>query len=170
MHFSNAKIYKIVSDLTDKIYIGSTCSPLNKRLYQHKTIYNRSKSIEIIKLGDSRIELIEEFPCSRREELNVREGYHIKLNKDICVNKCIAGRTLKEYYNDNKEQIIEKQTQYNQANKDIICKYQKEYQKGYKELHKDKLKEYRKEYYNTHKDKIAEYYQSKKQLKNLTIL
>ena len=91
--YQNGKIYKIVSDLTDKIYIGSTTQPLYKRHHQHIKSSNKYTSIELINLGHTRIELIEDFPCERKEQLNAREGYYIRLNKDICVNKCIAGRT-----------------------------------------------------------------------------
>ena len=35
--FGNGKIYEIVNYFSDYIYIGSTCSPLSKRLYGHKT-------------------------------------------------------------------------------------------------------------------------------------
>jgi hypothetical protein len=36
-------------------------------------------------------------------ELDKREGEHIRNNN--CINKYIAGRTMKEYYEDNKEKI-----------------------------------------------------------------
>jgi hypothetical protein len=34
--YHNGKIYKLVNDVDDKVYIGSTCQPLYKRLYEHK--------------------------------------------------------------------------------------------------------------------------------------
>ena len=37
MNYSNGKIYKITSNQTDKIYIGSTILSLEKRLVGHKT-------------------------------------------------------------------------------------------------------------------------------------
>ena len=170
MHYSNAKIYKIVSDLTDKIYIGSTCSPLSKRHYQHiKAGKNKCTSSELIKLGDTRIELVEDFPCERKEQLNAREGYYIKLYKDICINRCIAGRTDKEYYKDNRDHLIEQQTLYYEANKDTRCKYQKEYNG----VNKDRRKEYNKAYNEANKDRIKEYnkrYYESKKLKNLSLL
>ena len=41
MDYKNGKIYKIVSDLTDKIYIGSTTQPLYKRHSKHKGNYKQ---------------------------------------------------------------------------------------------------------------------------------
>ena len=35
--YSKAKIYAIKSDQLDKIYIGSTCRPLNIRFNEHKS-------------------------------------------------------------------------------------------------------------------------------------
>ena len=135
MDYKNGRIYKIVSDLTDKIYIGSTCQTLCKRLAKHKGNYRESlnggniyiTSFELFKLGETRIELIEDFPCERKEQLNAREGYHIKLNNDICVNKIIAGRTKQEYNKDNKAKISENEKQYRELNKAKANEKPKEY-------------------------------------------
>jgi hypothetical protein len=121
--FNNAKIYKIVSDQTDKIYIGSTTKKLSVRLNRHRNCYKRWQndkfnyvtSFELIKLGDSKIILIEEYPCETNENLRKREQYYINLNKDVCVNKFKAFITdtekiqYKKQYNDsNKEEILVK--------------------------------------------------------------
>ena len=34
--YQNGKIYKIWSMETDEIYVGSTCQPLHKRMYDHR--------------------------------------------------------------------------------------------------------------------------------------
>lgn len=125
MDYKNGKIYKITSDSTDKIYIGSTCQPLYKRIGKHKNnyknfingIYHKTTSFELIKLGDAIITLIEDFPCERKEQLLARERYHIELNKSICINKFIPTRTYKEYYQDNNEKIAE----YRKQTKTCIC-------------------------------------------------
>ena len=113
MDYKNGKIYSIRSPQTDQIYIGSTCSPLSKRLNQHKTNYKRYlnekhyfvSSFDIIKFDDVYIELLEECPCENREQLRKREGELIRINN--CVNKKIEGRTKQEY-----------QQEYRQQNKD----------------------------------------------------
>jgi len=117
-NFQNGKIYKIVNKDESMVYIGSTTQPLSKRFSQHRTDYKRWKSGEAKKsttsfeifencgVENARILLIEKYPCKDKSELAKREG-EITL-KTHCVNKVIAGRTKKEYYKANKEQILEK--------------------------------------------------------------
>ena len=109
--YCNGKIYAIKSYQTDKIYIGSTYNTLCKRFNEHKSkkdIYGTTSKV-ILNYSDAYIELIENYSCKNRNELNKREGEIIKLNKDNCVNKVIPKRTNQEWYNDNKEKIIAKQ-------------------------------------------------------------
>ena len=49
MDYSKAKIYQIINDVSDDIYIGSTCQPLSKRVAEHRTSM-RSKRDSHIKL------------------------------------------------------------------------------------------------------------------------
>jgi len=150
-NYENGKIYTIRSPQTDKYYIGSTCNPLYKRLGQHKIDYKKYiagtchniTSFEIIKLGDAYIELLENFKCNSKDELNKREGELIRLHNDNVVNRCIAGRTYKEYLEDNKERI-------------------KERDKKYREDNKDEIKERKKKNYNNKKNKIKKKKKKKK--------
>lgn len=112
--YEHGKIYKITSPHTDKIYIGSTIQPLNRRMNLHRSKYKlhpreTTRSNILFKLGDTKIELIENYPCSSVYELERREGYYQKLNN--CVNGRIAKRTKKEYYRDNKKEINKQQAQ-----------------------------------------------------------
>ena len=92
--YHSGKIYTIRSHRTDKYYIGSTCSPLHKRLYQHKLQYRMFQagkfclvtSFEIIKFDDCYIELYENYKCNNRNELTKREGEVIRLLKNEVVN------------------------------------------------------------------------------------
>ena len=34
--YTNGKIYKIINNFNDLVYIGSTCLPLRKRIFNHK--------------------------------------------------------------------------------------------------------------------------------------
>ena len=86
------KIYRIVDNTNDNIYIGRTTQLLRQRLAEH-TYCGRCSSRDIIKNGDYRIELIEETHDK------MRERYWI-LNTE-CVNKAIPGRTKKEWRQDN---------------------------------------------------------------------
>lgn len=104
------KIYKIVSPSTNLMYIGSTTQTLDKRFSNHICCYynrNSVKSCEIIKFNDAYIELIEEYPCNTKKELELREAYYIKQNRNQCVNKTIPRRTKRQYWLDNKADIDE---------------------------------------------------------------
>lgn len=138
--YQNGKIYKITCDLTDKIYIGSTCNPLYKRHDGHKHKYRQFingkyhnvSSFELIKLGDTVITLIEDFPCDRKEQLNARERYHIELNRNICVNKNIPTRTQKERRTENPENHQEQNRKWVEKNPEK----EKERLKKYRDLNK----------------------------------
>lgn len=102
-------IYCIKSNETDKIYIGSTFQTLNKRFYFHKKNNGKQgigcNSSEILKYDDCYIELLEEHEKLNRSQLERIEGEFIKQNINKCVNKVIAGRSKKEWWNDNKERM-----------------------------------------------------------------
>ncbi len=144
MDYSKTKIYKIESILGDKVYIGSTINKYLSQRYQHISEYkrwkkgetNKTSSYELFDLygvENCQIVLLEAYPCETKDEKNAREGHYIKTIP--CVNKYIAGRTMKENYQDNKEKKIEYQKQYNKEN---IIKYT-EYQKAYREKMKAKI-------------------------------
>lgn len=155
--YQKGKIYTIRSDQCEKYYIGSTCNDLYKRLDQHKRDYknyqdgkmNFITSFDVIKYDDCYIELLENYSCNSKNELNKREGEIIRLNKNNIVNKNIAGRTKKEYNNDNKASIVEYQKQYKNDNKASIVEYKKQYNKD----NKASIVEYNKQYYIKNKVK-----------------
>ncbi len=110
--YNNSKIYKITSPQTHLIYIGSTINKLKNRFYNHISICNKTKSKYITQLGDAEIELIEEYNCNNRKELAKREGEHIRLNLENCLNKNIAGRDYYQYVKDNREKITNQTREY----------------------------------------------------------
>ena len=57
------------------------------------------------------IELIELYPCSSKEELCAREGHSIRERGTL--NMCIAGRTSKQYLEDDNDRL----KQYREDNK-----------------------------------------------------
>tara|TARA_R110000868_G_scaffold260273_3_gene518470 strand:+ start:87 stop:632 length:546 start_codon:yes stop_codon:yes gene_type:complete len=135
------------------VYYGSTISPLSKRLSGHNNDFNRGhycSSQEILALGDAHIELVENYPCNSKNELDRREGQIQRENKQHCINLSIAGRTPKEYYEDCKNDILAQKKEYYEANKEAKIIKVKEYQK----IHRDAISEQKKEYYQTHKDTI----------------
>jgi hypothetical protein len=190
--YKNGKIYTIRYRGDDSlIYVGSTCLPLYKRWYKHKSfIFNENsnkynyflyqKIRETNDLNDWHIELYEEYQCDNKEQLLKREG---EIIREIgTLNSKIAGRTEKEYRDDNKELLSKKTKAYYETNKDTILKQQKEtydknketilskqkeyykenrgkileYQKEYREHNEDKLSNYRKTYYEQNKDEISD--------------
>lgn len=112
--YQQGKIYQIWSPNSDKVYIGSTVQPLHKRMYDHKhslTGKSYTTALAVLGCGDARIELIEEYSCANKAELNRREG-QIMRGYDNRVNRCIAGRTTAEYRADKREVIAAQQREY----------------------------------------------------------
>jgi hypothetical protein len=140
--YAEGKIYKITSQMTDKIYIGSTCQSLYARLNGHRNdirTMNISSS-KILQYTDAKIELIEAYPCESRTELEKREGYYIREHSDIVVNICVAGRTWAEYYADNFEDISASRSEYYKNNKEKILETVHKYKKANSEKIKEKIK------------------------------
>jgi hypothetical protein len=148
-------IYKIISDLGNEVYIGSTTKSLEDRFKKHinYTTDNGRKptsSIIINKYGASncRIELIEKVTEGIRE----REGYWI-LNTPNCINKVVPKRQKDEYdkmyYEKNKEKLKEQSRIYHKKqydeNREIIlekkrttkekCECGSEYMKSNRSFH-----------------------------------
>jgi len=114
VNYQLGKIYKIVCNITDECYIGSTCqSTLAQRLSKHVSsskLYKllkgkKCRSHSIIERGNYNIYLVESYPCNTRDELISREGEIMRQYKSNskCVNHCIAGRTREEYYKINRD-------------------------------------------------------------------
>jgi len=134
--YKNGKIYSIRSHQTEQIYIGSTTQTLSERISQHKKISNTKNCTSkiILQYEDAYIELIELFPCNSKEELNKKEGEHIRKNN--CVNKIIAGRTKTEYEKDNQEYIKTHRKEFRKNNKEHCKQQQKEYYEKIKQKRK----------------------------------
>ena len=62
--YKKSKIYKIVNDENDNFYIGSTISPLHKRMREHRSKHNKCMSKNIgVDLNECKIILVEAFEC-----------------------------------------------------------------------------------------------------------
>ena len=147
--YQKGKIYKLWSPqgTDEEVYYGSTCNDLRYRKRGHKTKNNKCNSnILFEKYDDVRIELVEDYPCNNKAELNKREGHYIRENK--CLNKCIAGRTRKEYQKEWNENNKEKIREYNKNNKEKMREYY--------ENNKEKCKEHNREYQLKNREKINE--------------
>ena len=173
--YQNGKIYKIYSlSKPDLVYIGSTTQTLSQRMAEHRTRYKHWKktgkryttSFTIFEETDNyRIELIKLCPCNSKMELHRTEGkYILEMN---CINKRVAGRTDKQYYEQNKDKISQRHKQYRKANKETINQKAKQYyesnkeaisQRGkqYREANRDKIQQRHKQYREANRDKIQQ--------------
>jgi len=126
VNYQKGKIYKIVCNYSKKIYIGSTCSSLSKRLSGHLSKENCTCKDFI----SPQIFLIEDYPCERKEQLTMRERHYIE-SLD-CVNNRVPHRTWKEwketkpkyfkdYYLDNKNKALEKAKKQNKKKYTCDC-------------------------------------------------
>lgn len=170
--YSKGKIYKILNTVNDDVYVGSTTISLSQRMAKHRwsaktntkhcPLYQKIQELGIDKFY---IELIENFPCSTKEELHAREGHFIR--EIGTLNKIVAGRKHKEWKKDNAEHVQEHAKQYYENNRETIktrviewTKNNKEKKaetdKAYREANHDKIRERIKEWREKNKDKIRE--------------
>jgi len=160
-NYQNSKIYAIRShSQPDKVYIGSTTQTLAQRLGKHRTAlkcyqnekkHSKMTCFDLLETPDHYIELLEEFPCENRHQLNKREGELIREN--VCVNKVVPGRTRAEYrveckdkrkayYEDNKDIISQKSKSYYEQNRESILKRTNAYKAKNKATIKEKNRIY----------------------------
>ena len=127
VNYQLGKIYKIVDNTNNNIYIGSTCEPtLARRLATHMGSYknyleakkNNVTSFQIFANNDYEIILLELYPCNSKDQLHARERFYIESLK--CVNKQYPGRTKKEYCKIHKEDKKLYNAQYRNENKEKI--------------------------------------------------
>ena len=150
--YKKGQIYFVRCRYDDNlIYVGSTINILSKRFHNHKT----SKECSLYKYVDGDwddwyIELYENYSCNNKAELDKREG---EITREIAtINNRIAGRTHKEYYDENKVNILEKTKKYRDENRDKILENKKTYYDENKVNILEKTKKYRDE----NRDKIRE--------------
>ena len=155
--FSKAKIYKLVSNISSDVYVGSCLVELSKRFSVHKGPSNTciSKSM-FINDAIITIVLIENFPCLCKNEMKARELHYITtlecINKNkpfVCdINYSDYKEWQKQYQLEHKEQIKE----YRLENVVNITQQIKQYQLD----HVEDIKQYEKQYYINHKEEIKQ--------------
>jgi len=158
----NAKIYKLVNDIDNKVYIGSsTYAYLASRMNIHRQmckdvsgrrntiLYNYMREIGV---EHFKIEILEKVICENKQQLREREQHWIdELKPELNMVRAIPAdkeyykerrdkenerETKKKYYEEHREEIIMKQKQYNKENKEKIA----ERKKAYREKHLDEIK------------------------------
>ena len=97
--YQNSKIYKIYSDLGDKVYIGCTTKQyLSQRMAKHKydyTYYKKKREdtgfafvysylmFDEYGVDNCKIELLESYPCNSIDEIRKREAHYIQTVPNI---------------------------------------------------------------------------------------
>lgn len=146
--YSNASIYTIRNYKDDSlIYVGSTISPIHKRLCTHKNNCKNGRPGSLYShiidndWSDWYLELYERFPCNDRAELCRREG---EITRDIgTINKNVAGRTPKEYYHDNRDKRLESCKIWQANNRDKHLEKMKRWYDDNRDKHLENCKNYR---------------------------
>lgn len=149
--YKNGKVYKIIHNQSDIVYIGSTLNRLNDRFYNHKKDYENGKVLSIYKyftkygIENFKIILIKEYRVVDRKHLLMYEQLWMNKIKNINIIKSFQP-LFKERNKENKK-IYRKENKEKIEQKDII----------YRNNHKDKKAAYDKEYREKNKEKINEY-------------
>ena len=165
-NYQKGKIYKILNTIDNEIYVGSTCEVLSLRMARHRASLKRNanslvyKHMKQLGVENFYIELIEDCPCDRNEELVKREGEIIRsigtLNKNGTINiKENSTDYHRQYYQDNLETRKEQKHIWYERNKEHV----KEQVKEYKENNKESIKDY----YERNKGRIKDYYKRNKE-------
>ena len=132
--YQSSRIYCLRAPGTDMVYIGSTTQTLSRRFSAHESDYKLFQqgkkqylsSFKLLEIPGHYIELLEEFPCYNKEQLNKREGELIRAHAS-CVNKQVAGRSRGEYQQDNKDAINEYRRKRFAENREAMCAYHREW-------------------------------------------
>jgi hypothetical protein len=164
-------VYKIVNDVNDNIYIGSTTQTLAQRMGGHRRMSKQVK-YKTSKIYQAFDEIgVDHFNIILIEEVDVPDKQHLKMVEDNCITQFdsklngyngiqsyrteeqkIKGNNKRanEYYYANKVLCQAKKKQYYNINKNKI----KERQKIYEHENIEHFKKYRKEYQENNKELI----------------
>ena len=149
-----ARIYKIIHNQSNLVYVSSTFNILRQRWAVHKADYKNGMNLSIYpyfkKYGieNFKIILIKEYQVEDRAHMQAYEQLWINKLKPInkkCALNLLKKEKIKEYYEKNKEKNKEKSKKYYEKNKEKIKEYNKEKNKEYRatEEYKEKFRKYR---------------------------
>ena len=169
------KIYCKDSSITE-FYIGSSCD-MKQRIASHKSDCNNTNSkkynFKVYKFirnnggfENWECETLLEVEVISKKELRLKYERPYQLDLLPQLNSQLEGRTIEEWYEDNKEEILKKQKKWREDNKETILEYHKErYEDNREEIlkksieryfnNKDEILKKQKERYEKHKEVIA---------------
>lgn len=161
--YSKTVIYviKCKDESKTEIYVGSTCN-FKQRVRQHRCAskYDKFKLYDYINdnggWDNFAFEIYEEYPCENVKQCRIKERDVYETLK-ATLNSQKPYRAKGEYYEENKETLLEKQKVYHD---DPDVKQKRHHQqKGYRNdpCIKENLKEKAKQYVEENKEQIADY-------------
>ena len=163
IRYENGVIYMIKhkTDDTKEFYIGSSYD-FKQRCWRHKSHCNnqndKNYNYKVYKYirenggwDEWTIVKLYDYPCKKKYELELEEQRAIKKYKST-LNIYVPCRTLQEYYQDNRNEILQQKKEHYEANKEKLLQYHKEYY----EDNKEKIAEKQKEYQEANKEKILQ--------------
>ena len=165
--YAEGRVYVVLNTVNEMKYVGSTVCAHSKRMGEHRSAATsgngRPLYVAMRDLGVDKfyISLVKDYPCERKEQLNMEEGRVIRELKTVWpdgYNACVAGRGKKEHYTENKASILMQQKVYTEQNKEAIAVRYKEYATN----NKATIATYKKEYAEANKEKIRTYQQAYK--------
>ena len=176
---NNYSVYQHVTP--DGLYYFGQTNNIKRRWSNNGARYKGTSLYPYIeKFGWENIQHIVLFRDQTRENALFIENFLIETAREdgVCINKQRSGNISREegyqqqYYEQNKDKMLEKRKQYYEQNKDKFKEYYeqnkkqiREYQQEYCQKNKDKKQDYDKHYYEQNKDKKQQYYeQNKKQI------
>lgn len=116
--------YEILCLTTNFSYIGSTCQAIENRMAVHTSSYKAYQagrcsyysSFEIIKNNNWVVNILETVDDASPINRYNREFYWLSLFKDRAVNSNVPNRSVKQYYRDNKIEILNRMNKKYQDN------------------------------------------------------
>jgi hypothetical protein len=127
VNYANGKVYKLVNDVDDAVYVGCTCGKLSERLNEHKKASRLKPNIRVYehvtatggwKDGGWKIILLAETPCEDREQLHAHERHWVE--RVGTLNMRVPGRSKTEYVATHREEQAEKARAYRAAHSEKI--------------------------------------------------
>jgi len=137
--YSNACIYKIscLDDSVDKLYIGSTVNLYKRQLCHKSHCYNENSNhynYDVYKCirnnggwNNWTFTIIKQVQVNNKRELEAIECKYVIDYGDKCLNHRRPYRTRGEYYEENKEHLLQYKKQWWQKNKKHNAEKKKQY-------------------------------------------
>lgn len=180
-HYKIGRIYKIIHNQSDVVYVDSTFNSCRNRWQQHKHDYVKYLNGKFYKgkkhgkvaiyphfkqygIENFKLILVKEYPVVDKKHLKLYE--QLWINRTRCCNENSAFRIkwlykkqyCKQYYENNKEKEAARKKHYYESNREKMKQYyennkkkKSEWGKQYRENNKEKMKQYMKQYHENNK-------------------